>query len=238
MKRSIMYHGALGSVLVLMSVSALAQTDLYTENPAFNLSGNVNSGYSGNVGIVFSNAVPAGNTVEVTALGFYAGTPGQFTGAGTVDYNHTLSFWGPGTSLGYNFSSVNLASVTLTAGTAVDLNGFAWVSLGTPITLAPSAYYLLMTTVTSGQSTDPYLSPYDSGSGGNPVVLFTAGGPGTGVGFDSSEGAYNTTGGIAYSDSGYLGPNLQFEIVPEPSTMALGGMGLMALMVYRRRAAK
>ena len=42
--------GALSSVLALMSLSALAQTDLYNENPSYNLTGNVETGYNGNVG--------------------------------------------------------------------------------------------------------------------------------------------------------------------------------------------
>jgi len=233
--------GALSSVLVLMSVSALAQTDFYTENPSYNLTGSgaPASGYNGNVGIRFglqASDVPAGDAVEVTALGFWAGTSGQFTGAGTVDYNHTLSLWVPNTYANRtgSYASLNLASVTLSAGATVDANGFAWVTLSTPITLVPSDYYMVLTSVTSGQTTDPYLNPYDNGSSGNTAITGYAGTP-----FVDYEGAYSTSG-QAYNGSGYLGPNLQYEIVvvPEPSIMALGGIGLMALMVYRRRAVK
>jgi len=222
--------GALSSVLALMSLSALAQTDLYNENPSYNLTGNVETGYTGNVGNNFQ--VLAGSTVDVTALGFYDGTPGMWTGSGTVVNNHTLSLWGPSATSGGNLGSLNLASVTLNAGATVDANGFAWVTLSTPIALVPGDYYDVLTSMTAGSGNDAYLQPYDTGSSGNPSYVLTSGAP-----FKIVQGAYSTSG-YAYSLSTYLGPNLQYEIVPEPSTVALGGIGLMALMAYRRRAVK
>jgi hypothetical protein len=227
MKRPIM-SSALSTVLALMSVPALAQTDLYLENPSYNTNGNVLHNYTGNVGNNFQVVaadVPAGDSVEVTALGFYAYL-------GTTVNNHTLSLWGPSATSGGNLGSLNLASVTLSAGATADANGFAWVTLSTPITLVSGDYYDLLASVTSGSGNDPYLVPYDNGSSGNPVI--TPDVNGVDAPFYIVQGAYSTSG-YAYTWSTYLGPNLQYEEVPEPSTMALGGIGLMALMVYRRR---
>lgn len=233
---------ALSSLMILAAMPTLAQTDIYTENPAF--TGSPNYGYTGNVGNNFQLVaadVSAGDTVNVTALGFYAGISGsgQWSTAGSVLQNHTLSLWGPNTSSLGSFSGLSLASVTLTAGSAVDANGFAWVALSTPISLTPGDWYLLMAGVTSGSagSADPYFNPYDSSSPQNAVITPDASGVITGTPFYVNEGAYNTTGGYAYTWSTYLGPNLQYEVVPvpEPTSLAFLAGGLALTLISRRR---
>jgi len=235
----------LSSLLILAAMPALAQTDMYLENPGF--TGTAQFGYTGNIGNNFQLVaadVPAGDTVNVTALGFYAGISGsgQWSTAGTVLQSHTLSLWGPKTSSGGSFSGLSLDSVTLNAGATVDANGFAWVTLSTPTALVPGDYYLLMASVTSGSAgtSDPYLNPYDSSSPQNAAITPDASGVITGTPFYVSEGAYNTTGGYAYTWSTYLGPNLQYVMVPEPSILALlvSSMAMTLALVSRRRASK
>src|SRR5215469_14682535 len=105
----------LAAVLVCCAVPAVAQQvqisgDSYLENPAFVVS--PLRGYTGSIGCNFqANGVPSGDTLYVTALGFYAGTNGEYTGAGTVVNSHTLSLWGPSTTSGGNLSSKNVTNV-------------------------------------------------------------------------------------------------------------------------------
>ena len=203
-------------MLLMAATTALAQVqasgDAYLFNSSYNtnVSGSIADGYNGNVGLNFQVVaadVPAGDTVYITALGYYAVS-------GSVVNNHTLSLWGPSTTPGGNLASYNLASVTLNAGTLVDANGFAWVTLGTPIALVSGDYYDLLTSETgTGAGSDAYLQPYEGGGSSGPAVIsFTAGSP-----FTAIQGAYSTSG-YAYSGSAYLGPNMQYEIAgPSPA---------------------
>ena len=199
----------LAAGLLLSAAPAMAQVqasgDAYLENPPYNLSGNVNRGYNGSVGCNFrAVGIPTGDTLTITALGFYAGTPGLWTGAGTVVNSHTLSLWGPSATSVGNLGSLNMTNVTLPAGATVDTNGFAWAALNPPLVLTNGDYYDLLTSVISGSGNDAYLTPDDSGN--NPAVVSTPGSP-----FSIVEGAYSTSG-YAYSGSTYLGPNVQYTI--------------------------
>jgi hypothetical protein len=227
----------LSSLLVVVALPAAATdfptpTDLYTANTP--LSSPLSS-YSGNVGIRFgldANKVPGGDTVQVTDLGFYAGTPGQFTGAGTVDFDHTLSLWGPQSyaNRAGNYGSLNLASMTLSAGTTVDADGFAWVQLSAPLTLIGGDYYVLLASYTSGQTADPYFNPY-SGASGAATLLWTPDNPTT-ANSVYTIGRYGTgSGQEAYGNDGYLGSNLKFTMIPEPATLALGLLGGLTTLI-------
>jgi hypothetical protein len=196
-------------ILLLRAAPALAQVqqsgNAYLENPAYSLTGNVVTTYTGNVGNNFKvGGVPAGDTLYITSLGFYAGTNGEWSGSGTVLDNHTLSLWGPSTTVGGNLGSENITNVTLAAGSAVDANGFAWATLNPPLTLVSGSNYDLLTSLISSSGHDAYLQPVDSGS--HNVVVLTSGAP-----FVLNEGAYSTSG-YAYTGSSYLGPNMQYEI--------------------------
>lgn len=214
--KTITHARLLTAGLLLCAAPALAQQvqstgNAYLENPAFNLTGNVLRSYTGSVGNNFKvSGVPTGDTLSITALGFYSGTNGQFTGAGTVVNNHTLSLWGPSATAGGNLGSLNITNVTLSAGATVDTNGFAWVTLNPPIVLTNGYNYDLLTSLTSGSANDAYLQPVDS-SNNTSVVL-------NGSPFILNEGAYSTSG-YAYSGATYLGPNMQYEITG-PTTVS------------------
>ncbi|HXC35234.1 MAG TPA: hypothetical protein VNV43_05125, partial [Candidatus Acidoferrales bacterium] len=198
----------LASLLLISALPAPAQFqasgDAYLLNSSYNtnVSGSLLDGYTGNIGLNFQVVaadVPSGDTVFITALGFYAAS-------GKVGANHTLSLWGPSATAQGNLSGANLASVTLNAGTPVDTNGFAWLTLGTPIALVAGDYYDLLSSVTSG-GPDGYLQPYEGGGTSGPAVISVP----SGSPFAAAIGAYSTAG-YAYSGSAYLGPNLQYEI--------------------------
>ena len=196
------------SLILVCALPALAQVqatgNAYLENPAYNLTGDVLRSYTGNVGNNFKvSGVPSGDTLYVTALGFYAGTNGEWTGSGTVVNNHTLSLWGPSPAVGGNLGSENVTNVTLTAGAAVDTNGFAWVTLNPAIALVSGSNYDVLTSMTSGSANDAYLPPVDSANNASMVL--------NGSPFTINEGAYSTSG-YAYSGSTYLGPNMQYQV--------------------------
>lgn len=198
----------LASLLALTALPALAQNeasgDAYLFNSSYNtnVTGSLADGYNGAIGLNFQVTpanVPTGDTVSITALGFYAPS-------GNAGQDHTLSLWGPSAASEGNLSSDNLTNVSLAAGAPVDSNGFAWAALNPPIPLVAGDYYDLLGTVTSG-GPDAYLQPYEGGGTSGPAVIaLTTNSP-----FSPVVGAYSTSG-YAFSGSAYLGPNMQYEI--------------------------
>jgi hypothetical protein len=204
---------ALAGLLLIIAMRAPAQylsaggAWVFNSSYNTNISGSLVDGYTGNIGLNFQVVaadVPSGDTVYITALGFYAAS-------GTVGASHILSLWGPSATAEGNLSSANLASVTLGAGTPVDTNGFAWVTLSTPIAVVAGDYYDLLASVTSG-GPDSYLQPFEGGGTSGPAVISVS----SGSSFTPVTGAYSTSG-YAYSGSSYLGPSMQFEIVGSSS---------------------
>lgn len=198
------------------------------------------SSYSGVVGVRFgveAGDIPAGQTVRITQLGFFAGISGQFAGAGTVDFSHEISLSGPlpFTSRSGNYSSLQLGTVTVTVDNAVDSNGWSWVALSSPVDLVGGQYYTLVTTVTNGQTADPYFDPFAGPSGSASLIA-----PGSifrnGTSGDTyMKGRYALGNGEeAFDQSGYLGANMQYELIPEPAS-AMTFVFLTGLGLARRR---
>jgi len=194
------------------------------------------SGYSGVVGVRFgveAADIPSGQTVRVTELGFFAGKAGQFSGAGTIDFSHTVSLYGP---LGYSsrngdYSSLSVGSVTVPLSNLVDADGWSWVTLASPIDLVGGQYYTLVSSVVSGQTTDPYFDPFAGPSGSASLIAPNS------IFYNGSGDTYMIgryalgSGAEAYNASGYLAANMKFEIIPEVSTSmslaCLAGFGLL-----------
>lgn len=198
------------------------------------------SSYDGVVGVRFgveAGDIPAGQTVRVTQLGFFAGTSGQFTGAGTVDFSHTVSLSGPlpFTSRSGDYSSLQLGTVTVPVEHTVDANGWSWVALSSPVDLVGGQYYTLVTTVASGQTADPYFDPNAGPSSSASLIA-----PGSifrnGTSGDTyMKGRYGLGNGAeAFDQSGYLGANMQYELIPEPAS-AMTFVFLTGLGLARRR---
>ena len=233
------------SLLVLGAMPAWAQIqasgDAFLENPAYNQTGNVGSyGQVGGNFQVIAADVPAGDTLYVTALGYYL--PGGTPSVSTTPYPYYLQLYGPQTSAGGSFSSLSLENVVLPAGTTVDANDFAWITLGTPLALTPGDFYLMLAAA-DGHNVS-YLQPYDNGSTGHASITPDVNGV-VNPPFYMAQGAYNNGGGYAYTWSEYLGPDLQYAIegptpVPEPSTLALlvSSVAMTVALVSRRRPMK
>ncbi|HEV2328398.1 MAG TPA: PEP-CTERM sorting domain-containing protein [Verrucomicrobiae bacterium] len=217
------------------AIPALAQNqgsgDAVIFNPAFNPSVSGSTGSYAQVGGEFhllAAGVPSGDTVYVTALGWYSI-------AGTAPaVNYTISLYGPGTAALQNLSSDLIGTGTVASGTALSSDGFAWVTLTTPIALTAGDYYNLIENAATGNVT--YYQPYQGGGTTGPAVVT----PPAGSPFAAVEGMYNNSTGYAYSSSEYLGPDMQYEIegptpVPEPATIALLAGGFVTALGLRRR---
>lgn len=200
------------------------------------------STHSGWLGVRFgveAGDIPAGQTVEVTKLAFFAGSDGQFAGGGVVDFDHQVSLFGPRPwdSRNGDYTGLEVASVNVSAGNPVDGDGWSWVSLAEPVALVGGQYYFLGAAMLAGQASDPYFDPYAGPEGTASIVP-----PGAifrnQFGDTYMAGRYGLGAGLeAFSESGYLTSNLEFQVVPEPSTYAaiLGAVCLVVLFGRRRR---
>lgn len=199
------------------------------------------SGYSGVVGVRFgveASDIPIGQTVRITELGFFAGKSGQFSGAGVVDFSHTVSLYGPRdySSRNGDYSSLAVGSAVVPASNTVDAEGWSWVTLGSPVDLVGGQYYTLVSTVVSGETADPYFDPFDGPSSSVSIIAPNS------IFYNGSGDTYMTgryglgSGAEAFVSSGYLAANMKFEIIPETSTsMTLAAMVGFAMLRRRRR---
>ena len=204
--------------------SALAQPIFSHElfKPNVNLDTGSQNTWSGTMGEAFATYTTGS---VVTHLGYY-----DSQGDGLVN-SHTVNLFLSTSSGGSGGPSSILASVVVPAGTAAPLvDGYRWVSLGTPLTLPGNAWYTLSAEVdgvdlfgdlisgTSVTMDDPYYS-YNGWSssyaryGNDPV---------------SNEPNFGS-----YAQSVYPAGNLGFAIVPEPSSLAVGCAGFLAFLFRR-----
>lgn len=152
----------------------------------------------------------------------------QVTDLGLLDLgftsNHEVGIW---STLGQL-----LGSATVAQNATPDSNGFAWVNLGTPISLSAGQDYVISAWY-----------PTDSGHSDNFAVFGTGPGTSAGVTYVSAEPGLLTTS-FDYPNNanpafnaGLFGPNFQYTPVaaPEPASFLLLTAGASALLLYGRR---
>ena len=186
--------------------------------------------YAGTVGLEFA---VRGQAIEVTSLGYFDG-PNSIGGAigDGLQNAHQIGIWDTSAHL--------VASVSVDAGSTL-VGSFRYVTLTTPLILPAGATYALggqITTLDLGASGDVFRNDADATtiSAAATSAIFYYGGLYT----DAPDGNPTLNNGVfhePHQDGGawFLGPNMQFNVVPEPSSVVLGAFGLVALIVCGRR---
>ena len=174
---------------------ALAISTARADTVAFATSAGLS--FRGGPSFTFGYTFTLASTVTVTQLGFYDVFGDGLSAAVPV------TIW--------NSAGTVLAKATIPAGTGTLLNGYLYVALATPVSLAASTYTIAGYT-SNGNDIGQYNLTTITGATG-----ITYGAPRFKQG-----NAYPTTG-VAGDTNGYFGPN--FQIIPEPSTWALLGLG-------------
>ena len=240
MKRNFIPIIAAAALCLALAPSAFAQPNnsmLYLPN--IDLTAGTQNGFTGVVGGVFYT--PYYYNVNVNYLGY-----ADPTGAALTD-SHTVTIWDSGGSV--------VASAVVPSGTpTLWANGYAWVQLGSTVTLSYQSYYEVGATVTGGvDSWGDLISNSSPDDGNNGQITWNAvngswGGDvnspfvqaGSGWEF-SRAGQYDATAlpgtQTSTQDSIYPAPNIGYNIasVPEPASVGLAGGGLVAILLMRRR---
>jgi hypothetical protein len=240
-----------GSVLCFAAVPAvLAQVNNDENNnsmlyqPNVNLTSLSQNGFTGIVGGQI--LTPYYFNVSVNYLGY--ADPNDVA---LVD-SHTITLW--------SLSGAVIASAVVPTGTpTVWANGYAWVPIST-VTLSYNSYYEVGATVVGGVDSWGNLitnsapdsgnngqitwnvspngyGPYNYGQSYGPFVQATPGYEFTRVGeYDSNTSdAGNPNPSLSQTsvqDSIYPAPNLGYNVVPEPTTLGLLGMGTAMLFRF------
>jgi len=164
----------------------------------------------------FTTTVP----LEITAWGLYDHGQGS-PGPDGFELPHTISLW---TSTG-----TLLTSAVMPAGTTASLTGYFRFVSSVGYSLAPGTYVIGSETDSGDRDWVPSAvreAVFD------PAISYVG-------------GRYNDAGGFPSTALGgpldpprYFGPNFQFEVVPEPSTVSLIALTLLisACFLHKRKA--
>jgi len=199
--------------------------------PTVGLSTGAQNGYVGSVGGIFLTTYNVWPSVNW--LGYY-----DKDGDGLAS-SHVVSIWYSG-GVGGDASATPIASVTVPAGTAAPLvNGYRWVQLPSTVGMWYGSWY------TIAAQTDGLDTWGDLITGGSSQLTWDPQYVGGNAGW-SRAGKYDSSASwpnppanqTSTEDSIYPVANLAFDlsIVPEPSSLSLFGLGLLALFgVLRKR---
>jgi hypothetical protein len=219
----------LGAVVCLtLAPASYAQTTdgsmLYTPNVNLStLSQNSFVGYVGGIFLSTYSYYP-----EVNSLGY-----ADPTGAPLVN-SHVVSLWDHD-----NLGAGPLATVTVPAGSAAPLvDGYRWVQLASTVNLTYGHYYYLDAQVDNVDLWGDLISNSSPDNGNNGQITWSPQYAQLGSGWEFSRaGVYGgsdpATAQTSASDSIYPAANLGFNVVPEPASLSIAGVG--AALLFRLR---
>jgi hypothetical protein len=141
----------------------------------------------------------------------------------TLTDSHDIGLWD------HTAGDTEVAVATVPGGTGRTLGEFGYVAWGTPVLLAMGDTYRLAAYYPSPadqlhdccSGTPPAADP----AFGSFVAVFTA---------SDTIGSLSEPNGGA-GDTAYVGPDFQFQVVPEPEEFALAGLGLLTLLLSRAK---
>ena len=185
------------------------------------------------------------SALSVSALGFYdAGTAG-------LNYAHDVGLWTAGGTL--------LATVSVPAGVNTLTNTFAFVNLGSSVVLSANTSYVLaanwnalaMTPQDALRFNQNGSSPALNGAtlvgdvvgaySNNPTLplAFPTGSNWANSWVSGVPSGFTTQPLAGGAGASYIGANLMFSAIPEPSTYAaIAGAAMLGLAVWQRRRGK
>lgn len=178
--------------------------------------------------IAFAGTSAAGTvgwSFQVGAASLMVNAVGLFDAGGTgFAQSHELGIWNSSNSL--------LLDVTIPAGTVDPLSGSYRFQSITPLVLNGGATYVIAAFY-PGASADSVVAGAASGGVSSALTLLQSSQTVLSVGATFAEP--NLSAGLS---DGIFGPNFEFTPTPEPSGLALAGLGFAAVAILRKRRAR
>ena len=220
----------IGLALTLTS-SALAQTTPGSTlfSPNVNLASGAQNGFVGTVGGIFLTTYSL--YPQVNWLGYY-----DSNGDGLAS-SHLITLWD-------NSTQAIIASATVPAGTAAPLvGGYRWAQLSSTIQLNYGSYYVIGAQTDGVDMWGDIIVNNSPDNGNNGQITWNSDYVQLGSGWEFTRaGRYDSAGNYpgeppnqSGSDAIYPVGNLGFNVVPEPSSAALFGLGAAAFAILRRK---